>query len=99
MLMDLPADRVDEIRAAIESGTYETEERLDIAVDQLLDEIIEDDPKQWAETMEEITKIDIEIEACENAIAGAFSVVEANELASRVADLTERRHLLEQTLG
>ena len=38
-LPDIRADRVDEIRAAIEAGTYETEERLDIAVDRLLDEI------------------------------------------------------------
>ena len=38
-LPDIRADRVDEIRAAIEAGTYEPEERLDIAVDRLLDEI------------------------------------------------------------
>jgi len=38
-LPDIRADRVDEIRAAIDAGTYETEERLDIAVDRLLDEI------------------------------------------------------------
>ena len=38
-LPDIRTDRVDEIRAAIEAGTYETEERLDIAVDRLLDEI------------------------------------------------------------
>ncbi|NLX55941.1 MAG: flagellar biosynthesis anti-sigma factor FlgM [Planctomycetaceae bacterium] len=36
---DVRADRVAEIRAAIEAGTYETPEKLDIAVGRLLDEI------------------------------------------------------------
>ena len=36
---DIRADRVAEIRAAIEAGTYETAEKLDIAVGRLLDEI------------------------------------------------------------
>jgi negative regulator of flagellin synthesis FlgM len=39
---DLPevrTDRVAEIRAAIESGTYETPEKLEVAVGRLLDEI------------------------------------------------------------
>ncbi len=38
-LPDIRADRVAEIRAAIESGTYETPEKLDIALGRLLDEI------------------------------------------------------------
>jgi|TARA_B100000700_G_scaffold39076_1_gene39117 negative regulator of flagellin synthesis FlgM len=41
-VQDLPeirTDRVAQIREAIESGTYETEEKLDIAIDRLLDEI------------------------------------------------------------
>ena len=36
---DIRTDRVAEIRAAIEAGEYETEEKLDIAVSRLLDEI------------------------------------------------------------
>ena len=36
---DIRADRVAEIRAAIESGTYETTDKLDIALDRLLEEI------------------------------------------------------------
>ena len=32
-------DRVDQIRAQIAEGTYETREKLDIAVERLLDEI------------------------------------------------------------
>jgi hypothetical protein len=32
-------DRVNEIRAQIAAGTYETDEKLDIAVGRLLDEI------------------------------------------------------------
>ncbi len=36
---DIRADRVAEIRAQIQSGAYETEEKLDIALDRLLDEI------------------------------------------------------------
>ena len=38
-LPDIRADRVAEIRAAIEEGVYETDEKLDIAVGRLLDEI------------------------------------------------------------
>ena len=47
--------------------------------------------------MDEIERIDVEIEACENAISHAFTVVEVEELTKRVAELIERRHLLEQT--
>ena len=36
---EIRADRVAEIRAAIAEGVYETEEKLDIALDRLLDEI------------------------------------------------------------
>jgi len=36
---DVRADRVAELRAAIESGTYETPDKLDIALGRLLDEI------------------------------------------------------------
>ena len=36
---DVRADRVADIRAQIEAGVYETEEKLDIAVGRLLDEI------------------------------------------------------------
>lgn len=36
---DIRHDRVAEIRAAIAEGVYETDARLDIAVDRLLDEI------------------------------------------------------------
>lgn len=39
---DLPAvraERVDDIRAQIEAGTYETDQKLDVAVGRLLDEI------------------------------------------------------------
>jgi len=32
-------DRVDDIRAKIAAGTYETREKLDVAVERLLDEI------------------------------------------------------------
>jgi negative regulator of flagellin synthesis FlgM len=38
-LPDIRAERVAEIRAAIEAGVYETDEKLDIAVGRLLDEI------------------------------------------------------------
>ncbi|MBM4088327.1 MAG: flagellar biosynthesis anti-sigma factor FlgM [Planctomycetes bacterium] len=38
-LPDIRADRVAAIRAAIESGVYETEAKLEIAVGRLLDEI------------------------------------------------------------
>ena len=36
---EIRADRVAEIRAQIESGQYETQEKLDIAVSRLLDEL------------------------------------------------------------
>jgi negative regulator of flagellin synthesis FlgM len=36
---DIRQDRVDAIRAQIAAGTYETPEKLDIALDRLLDEI------------------------------------------------------------
>ncbi len=36
---DVRQERVDQIRAEIASGVYETEERMDIAVSRLLDEI------------------------------------------------------------
>ena len=38
-LPDIRADRVADIRAQIEAGTYETEAKLDVAVGRLLDEI------------------------------------------------------------
>lgn len=38
-LPDIRADRVADIRAEIEAGTYETDAKLDIAVGRLLDEI------------------------------------------------------------
>ena len=38
-LPDVRADLVADIRAQIESGTYETEAKLDVAVGRLLDEI------------------------------------------------------------
>ena len=38
-LPDIRADRVAEIRAAIEEGVYETDEKLELAVGRLLDEI------------------------------------------------------------
>ena len=36
---EIRADRVAEIRAAIDAGAYETEDKLDVALDRLLDEI------------------------------------------------------------
>ena len=36
---DIRQDRVDAIRAEITAGTYETQQKLDIAVERLLDEI------------------------------------------------------------
>lgn len=39
-LPDIRADRVAEIRAAIEAGTYETPDKMEIAVGRLLDEIV-----------------------------------------------------------
>ena len=38
-LPDIRADRVAEIRAALAEGTYETDQKLDIAVERLLDEL------------------------------------------------------------
>ena len=38
-LPEIRTDRVAQIREAIEAGTYETQDKLDIAVDRLLDEI------------------------------------------------------------
>ena len=38
-LPDMRMDRVADIRAQIESGAYETDEKLDIAIGNLLDEI------------------------------------------------------------
>ena len=36
---DIRADRVSEIRAQIDAGVYETDEKLDVALGRLLDEI------------------------------------------------------------
>lgn len=36
---EIRQDKVDAIRAEIERGTYETDKKLDIALDRLLDEI------------------------------------------------------------
>ena len=38
-LPDVRADRVAELRAQIASGAYETDAKLDVALDRLLDEI------------------------------------------------------------
>ena len=38
-LPEIRIDRVNQIREAIDSGAYETEEKMNIAVDRLLDEI------------------------------------------------------------
>ena len=38
-LPEVRQDRIDEIRAQIAAGTYETEEKLQIALERLLDEI------------------------------------------------------------
>ena len=38
-LPDIRQDRVDQIRAEIAAGTYETDEKLDTAISRLLDEI------------------------------------------------------------
>ncbi len=35
---DIRADKVEQIRAQIQSGTYEDDQKLDVAVDRLLDE-------------------------------------------------------------
>ena len=37
-LPDIRADRVEDIRAEIDAGVYETDEKLDVAVGRLLDE-------------------------------------------------------------
>lgn len=37
---DIRADKVAGIRAAIEAGTYEDDQKLDIAVDRLLDDLL-----------------------------------------------------------
>lgn len=36
---DIRADRVAELRARIESGTYETEDKFEVLVERLLDEL------------------------------------------------------------
>lgn len=36
---DIRTDKVAEIRAQIEAGTYETDDKLDIAADKLLDDL------------------------------------------------------------
>jgi len=38
-LPEIRQDRVDQVRAAIAEGTYETDEKLEVAVGRLLDEI------------------------------------------------------------
>lgn len=38
-LPDIRADRVEDIRAEIDAGVYETDEKLDVSVGRLLDEI------------------------------------------------------------
>jgi len=38
-LPEIRQDRIEAIRASIAEGTYETQEKLDIAVERLLDEI------------------------------------------------------------
>ena len=38
-LPEIRTDHVAQIREAIEAGTYETQDKLDIAIDRLLDEI------------------------------------------------------------
>ena len=37
---DIRADKVAEMKAAIAAGTYETDEKLDIATDKLLDDLL-----------------------------------------------------------
>ncbi|MDZ7617961.1 MAG: flagellar biosynthesis anti-sigma factor FlgM [Patescibacteria group bacterium] len=36
---DVRQDRVDQIRAQIAAGTYETQQKLDVALERLLDEL------------------------------------------------------------
>jgi negative regulator of flagellin synthesis FlgM len=38
-LADIRTDKVAEIRAQIANGTYETDEKLNVALDRLLDEL------------------------------------------------------------
>lgn len=38
-LPDIRADRVADLRAQIASGTYETDEKLNVALDRMLDEL------------------------------------------------------------
>jgi flagellar biosynthesis anti-sigma factor FlgM len=37
---DIRADKVAEMKAAIEAGNYETDEKLDVATDKLLDDLL-----------------------------------------------------------
>jgi anti-sigma28 factor (negative regulator of flagellin synthesis) len=37
---DVRTDKVAEIKAALEAGTYEDEKKLDVAVDRLLDDLL-----------------------------------------------------------
>ena len=37
---DVRADKVAEIKAQIEAGTYDTDEKLDVATDRLLDDLL-----------------------------------------------------------
>ena len=37
---DIRADKVAEIKARIEAGTYDDEKKLDVAVDRLLDDLL-----------------------------------------------------------
>lgn len=37
---DVRTDKVASVRAAIEAGTYETDDKLNIAVDRLLDDVV-----------------------------------------------------------
>jgi negative regulator of flagellin synthesis FlgM len=39
-LPEMRADRIAEIRAELAAGTYETEEKLDMAIGRLLDELV-----------------------------------------------------------
>ena len=39
---DVRTDKVAEIKAQIEAGTYEDEKKLDVAVDRLLDDLLKD---------------------------------------------------------
>ena len=38
---DVRTEKVSEVRAAIEAGTYETEDKLDAAADKLLNELLD----------------------------------------------------------